>query len=108
MALLDGEKQSLEIKNGHTYAEWTDVYITSNMRYPEEVYPGAHPETRKALFRRVTHVRETTQHWREQTPIVWENEEMSEEPIAIIEDELSEDGSGKPPLIRQHGFIFDD
>jgi len=39
--LIDGDKKVLPIKNGHTFAYWNEVFITTNLRYPEEFYPGA-------------------------------------------------------------------
>lgn len=55
LRLLDGYKLRLQVKGGHTYANWTQVYITSNYS-PTYLYPdGKHLQ---ALLRRLTEVRE--------------------------------------------------
>ncbi len=55
IAILDGYKLRLPIKGAHTYARWTEVYITSNVN-PEDWYRGTIPETRAAIARRITNV----------------------------------------------------
>ncbi len=100
--LIDGYKHMLPIKNGHTFGYWTEVFITTNLRYPEEFYPGALPAHRQALFRRVNKAIEFTKDWREQTPVIYEQDESEGE------DEPAVARVGVPALVRQHGFIFDD
>ncbi len=51
LRLLDGYKKRLEIKGGHTWAQWTKVIITTNL---DELHENALPEHRAALYRRVT------------------------------------------------------
>lgn len=53
--LLDGYKLRLNVKGSHTYARWTKVYITTNLR-PDELHAKAIPAHRAALFRRITTV----------------------------------------------------
>lgn len=53
LALLDGYKLTLAVKGGHTYAAWTKVFITTNLR-PNEIYWDKKEEHRRAFFRRVT------------------------------------------------------
>lgn len=50
--ILDGYQLRLPIKGGFTYANWSTVFITTNLSF-EEWYPNAHPEHKKALRRRI-------------------------------------------------------
>lgn len=54
--LLDGYRLRLPIKGGFTYAEWTKVIITSNVD-PNEWHQLAKDEHRKAMMRRIHHIR---------------------------------------------------
>ncbi len=51
LGILDGYQQRLPIKGGFTYANWTKVYITTNL---ECLHINAKPEHRDALCRRVS------------------------------------------------------
>ncbi len=51
--ILDGYQLRLEIKGSFTYANWTKVIITTNLR-PEEIHSKAKEEHVNALNRRVT------------------------------------------------------
>lgn len=53
--LLDGYKLRLNVKGSHTYAHWTKVYITTNLKV-DELHSNAKPAHRDALFRRITKV----------------------------------------------------
>lgn len=53
--LLDGYTLRLPIKGGFTYANWTKVYITSNLE-PKQLHINAKEKHRDALFRRITKV----------------------------------------------------
>lgn len=56
LALLDGYQLRLPIKGGHTYAQWTKVYITSNVA-PVEWFSDKVPnEVKLALKRRITKI----------------------------------------------------
>lgn len=55
--LLDGYQLRLPIKGGFTYAQWTTVYITSNVP-PEEWYKDIPEQVKEALARRITCVKE--------------------------------------------------
>lgn len=56
LAILDGYQLRLPIKGGHTYAQWTKIYITSNV-HPDEWYGDNVPDAVKcALERRITTV----------------------------------------------------
>jgi len=55
--LLDGYQLRLPIKGGFTYAQWTKVYITSNVP-PEEWYKDIPEQVKEALARRITLVKE--------------------------------------------------
>ncbi len=55
--LLDGYQLRLPVKGGFTYAQWTRVYITTNLRKLHEL---ARDEHRLALKRRIT---ETHDYW---------------------------------------------
>lgn len=56
LALLDGYQLKLPIKGGHVYAEWTIVYITSNV-HPDDWWSDSIPDAvRAALKRRITEV----------------------------------------------------
>ncbi len=107
MAFMDGDKFYCNDKYGGNWAEWEELFITSNFRYPETVYPGAYPANRAALFARIDKAIEFTKHWKEQTPVIYDSENEEE-----IGQRVPEDGSGKPPLKRypteEHGFIFTD
>lgn len=59
LTLLDGYQKRLEIKGGFTYARWTKVYITSNLR---RLHESAIQEHQNALERRIT---ETIDMWPE-------------------------------------------
>lgn len=51
LSLLDGFQQRLAIKGGFTYANWTSVFITTNLA---DLHGNARPEHRRALARRIT------------------------------------------------------
>ncbi len=53
LALLDGYTLRLDVKGSNTYAQWTKVLITTNLR-KEEIHPQAKDAHRAALFRRIT------------------------------------------------------
>lgn len=53
--ILDGYQLRLPIKGGFTYANWTKVIITTNLRM-EELHASAKEEHQKALRRRITKV----------------------------------------------------
>ena len=55
LGLLDGYKLRLNAKYGFCYANWTTVYITSNLS-PEELHRHANLKHREALMRRITKV----------------------------------------------------
>lgn len=52
LELLDGYKIRLEVKGSFTFAQWTYVTITTNLK-PDEIHENARPEHRAALQRRV-------------------------------------------------------
>jgi len=51
--LLDGYQLRLDIKGSFTYANWTKVIITTNLR-PSEIHSQANPNHLDALKRRIT------------------------------------------------------
>lgn len=51
--LLDGYKLRLNVKGSHTYANWTKVFITTNLR-KEQLHAQAKEAHINALFRRIT------------------------------------------------------
>ncbi len=51
--ILDGYQLRLEIKGSFTYANWTKVIITTNLRW-DEIHSHAKPEHLHALKRRIT------------------------------------------------------
>lgn len=53
LSLLDGYQLRLSIKGGHTYANWTKVFITTNLKC-HEVHSHAKEAHLKALHRRVS------------------------------------------------------
>lgn len=53
--LLDGYQLRLNVKGGHTYANWNKVFITTNLK-PEQIHANAKPAHRDALFRRITKI----------------------------------------------------
>lgn len=53
--LLDGYQLRLNVKGTHTYANWTKVYITTNLKI-DEIHKEAKPAHRDALFRRITKI----------------------------------------------------
>lgn len=55
LGLLDGYQLRLPVKGGFTYANWTTVYVTSNLS-PEELHYNAKDKHRDALFRRITKI----------------------------------------------------
>lgn len=64
LGLLDGYQKRLAIKGGFTYANWTRVIITSNLR-KEELHENAKKAHIEALHRRIT---KWTDHWPEVDP----------------------------------------
>jgi len=52
---LDGYQLRLKIKGGFTYAQWSKVYITSNVP-PDKWYPNIQDERKAALARRITKI----------------------------------------------------
>lgn len=55
--LLDGYQLRLNVKGSHTYANWTKVFITTNLKI-DEIHSNAKPAHRAALFRRITTIKE--------------------------------------------------
>ncbi len=55
LALLDGYQLRLNVKSSHTYANWNEVYITTNLKI-DEIHQQAKPAHRAALFRRITKI----------------------------------------------------
>lgn len=53
LTLLDGYQLQVPVKGGATYARWTKVIITTNLK-PHELHPQAKPAHLEALNRRVT------------------------------------------------------
>jgi len=53
LGLLDGYKLRLPVKGGFTYARWTQVQITTNLKQ-EQLHDQAKDEHREALWRRIT------------------------------------------------------
>lgn len=53
LTILDGHPLTLNVKNGFSYALWTKVYITTNLR---QLHAKALPEHCDALRRRITKV----------------------------------------------------
>ncbi len=53
--LLDGYQLRLEIKGSFTYANWTKVIITTNLR-PSEIHAQAKQEHVNALYRRINKI----------------------------------------------------
>ena len=54
MTLMDRERIGCPVKGGHKYSAWTELFLTTNKRWPEDWYTGAYPRKREALFGRVT------------------------------------------------------
>lgn len=52
LGILDGHQYTAECKGGFVYAEWEEIWITSNLS-PDELHPRAKPKHRAALFRRI-------------------------------------------------------
>lgn len=53
LRILDSYRLRLPIKGGFTYANWTKVTITTNLK-EDEIHPKAKPEHQNALKRRIT------------------------------------------------------
>lgn len=51
--LLDGYQLRLNVKGSHTYANWSKVFITTNLKI-DELHAKAKEAHRNALFRRIT------------------------------------------------------
>lgn len=54
--ILDGYQLRLPIKGGFTWANYTKVVITTNLKL-DEIHAKAKPEHRNALFRRITKIK---------------------------------------------------
>lgn len=63
--LLDGWNLKLNVKGSHTYANWTKVYITTNLKL-HQIHSNATEEHRNALFRRINNI---ISHWPDNTDI---------------------------------------
>lgn len=57
LGILDGYQLRLPVKGAHTYANWTKVYITSNID-PLQWHMNAREMHREALRRRITKITE--------------------------------------------------
>ncbi len=103
LSLTDKWKLELNVKYGSTFAEWTTVFVTTNISYPDALYPGANEEHRNALFRRISKAVHFTKDWKEGTPILWDQiDDQSEgDEIPIVY------GDDRPRLVRESRFIFD-
>jgi hypothetical protein len=55
LRLLDGYQCRLKVKGGFTYAQWSKIYITSNVD-PSSWYPNIVDERKQALARRITQI----------------------------------------------------
>lgn len=53
--ILDGYQLRLNQKGTHTYANWTKVFITTNLR-ADQLHAAAKPAHKDALFRRISHI----------------------------------------------------
>lgn len=53
LGLLDGYKLRLNVKGSHAYAQWTKVFITTNLTVGE-IHANAKARHREALFRRIS------------------------------------------------------
>lgn len=90
LALLDGYKLRLPIKGGFTYARWTEVHITTNLKW-EEWHDQAKPEHRAALKRRIS---EWRSYW-EETPWTKAKSAMEDIPKRDYYMEVFSDENGK-------------
>ncbi len=90
--LIDGQRHKLAVKNAYTFGEWDEVFITTNLRWPEEIYPGALPAHRAALFRRINTVREFTHDWDWHPPLL-------RQPAQV---------GALGNYVRANGFVFPD
>ncbi len=115
LSLLDKWKLELNVKYGSTFAQWTTVFVTSNINYPDSLYPQANDEHRAALFRRITKAVHFNKPWKEQTPIIWDC--IGDESFGDIEEPdspVSMPQSGVPLIKHNNGkihvsrFIFDE
>ncbi len=105
--ICDEAKMKLAVKNAHTFAEWNEVFITTNLTYPDDFYPHALPKHRNALFRRVNFAYEFTKPWGEQTPPPdWED--WSQQDGRVVEEQTDNMAEQQGGLQQLHGFIFDD
>lgn len=55
LRILDRYKLKLPIKGGHTWANFTRIYITTNLKL-DELHSNAKPEHIRALRRRITNI----------------------------------------------------
>ncbi len=76
--ILDNPTQELRVKNSHTYAQWDEVILTTNIDWPHMIYTGVPQKSRQALFNRVDKLVEFTKNWKEQTPPQWSQDNESE------------------------------
>ena len=63
LRILDGHKLRLPVKGGHTWALYTEVHITTNLKR-DELHTKASDAHRDALWRRITHV---VDYWDDET-----------------------------------------
>ncbi len=107
MKYLDIYKCRLAIKGSFTWARWEHIIITTNKNWlhpsdpQSDMYPGADQRHREALWRRITNVYHLEKDWREQTPPLCEEDPPEKTPPPVKQM------AGKPPLVRQHAFVFD-
>ncbi len=105
LSLLDKWKVELNVKYASTFAKWETVFVTTNINYPDSVYPQANNEHRAALFRRITQAVFFEKPWKDATPIMWD--QMADESEGESISEIRHYNDDRPNLVRHSRFIFD-
>ncbi len=108
LALLDKYKLELQIKNSSTWAEWSEVVLTTNLQWPAMIYPGANPAHRDALFRRVNDVIYMGDPYKEgtaETVVMSDNEEEPPNPKSQADKPVVKEWFLEP-LVRRNAVIL--
>jgi len=105
LGLLDGYKLRLPVKGGFTYARWTTVHITTNLK-KSEVHEAAKDEHKAALNRRVT-------EWKSYWHVIrnpWSDSLRSaaESTVEMADESIfSDDVASRPRPRKRRRTIFD-
>ncbi len=104
LGLLDWNQFQLDVKHTYTYAQWTKVWITTNLM-PHQIHPNAKSVSRDAFFERVAEVRHLTKPYNRPEGGLCKRYAFEEEGFRILKEQEEKAVQDGRPV---HGFIFDE